>query len=302
MIIKLCITLLLHFIWKNFSLKSTEFQRWRTSYPYPQSHMRNVARKASQTNYVFLTDIDIVPSKSKFSFNSLHLILSKTPMFQNCILYSLFFSILINVQFCYWWICLISYPSTVGNYVNVFFWSVSPSCHFSSMFLTTVFLFLVQIIQVGYFPHFHNYIYCIVLKMFDIFVCLWHKTLTNIALFLMTRSWLEQRQEKYFSWWHQSISMNLISQNFLSKLLSLTFQTVLKDCRNSWRPISAESAPSSFPSTKLTGRANFRKRRKIWKNWSGWRKRGPFTRQFFCKASLPQMPVCEFKLESILNK
>ena len=47
------------------SLKNTEFQRWRTSYPYPQSHMRNVARKASQTNYVFLTDIDIVPSKSK---------------------------------------------------------------------------------------------------------------------------------------------------------------------------------------------------------------------------------------------
>jgi len=27
--------------------------------------MRNVARKSSQTNYVFLTDIDIIPSKSK---------------------------------------------------------------------------------------------------------------------------------------------------------------------------------------------------------------------------------------------
>ena len=47
------------------SLKNPEFQRWRTSYPYPQSHMRNVARKASQTNYVFLTDIDIVPTETR---------------------------------------------------------------------------------------------------------------------------------------------------------------------------------------------------------------------------------------------
>jgi hypothetical protein len=34
----------LHFRLNFFSLKNAEFQRWRTSYPYPQSHMRNVAR------------------------------------------------------------------------------------------------------------------------------------------------------------------------------------------------------------------------------------------------------------------
>ena len=38
------------------------FQKWRVKYPFPQNHMRNLARKGSQTNYVFLTDVDIVPS------------------------------------------------------------------------------------------------------------------------------------------------------------------------------------------------------------------------------------------------
>lgn len=34
---------------------------WRNS-PYPQNHMRNVARKGCQSDYVFLVDVDIIPS------------------------------------------------------------------------------------------------------------------------------------------------------------------------------------------------------------------------------------------------
>lgn len=36
---------------------------WRARHPYPQNHLRNQARKNCQTPYVFLVDIDIVPSK-----------------------------------------------------------------------------------------------------------------------------------------------------------------------------------------------------------------------------------------------
>lgn len=36
---------------------------WRDKLPYPQNHMRNLARKNCQTKYVFLTDVDIIPSK-----------------------------------------------------------------------------------------------------------------------------------------------------------------------------------------------------------------------------------------------
>ena len=35
---------------------------WRVRNVYPQNHMRNLARKNCQTDYVFLTDVDIVPS------------------------------------------------------------------------------------------------------------------------------------------------------------------------------------------------------------------------------------------------
>ncbi|XP_066592194.1 beta-1,4-glucuronyltransferase 1 [Prorops nasuta] len=35
---------------------------WRIRNVYPQNHMRNLARKNCQTDYVFLTDVDIVPS------------------------------------------------------------------------------------------------------------------------------------------------------------------------------------------------------------------------------------------------
>ncbi|XP_065344273.1 beta-1,4-glucuronyltransferase 1 [Cloeon dipterum] len=39
-----------------------EAARWRVKLPYPQNHMRNLARRNCQTSYVFVTDVDIVPS------------------------------------------------------------------------------------------------------------------------------------------------------------------------------------------------------------------------------------------------
>ncbi|XP_026745201.1 beta-1,4-glucuronyltransferase 1-like [Trichoplusia ni] len=36
---------------------------WKVRHPYPQNHMRNLARKNCHTPYVFLVDVDIVPSK-----------------------------------------------------------------------------------------------------------------------------------------------------------------------------------------------------------------------------------------------
>lgn len=41
---------------------SSEQTNWRIRNAYPQNHMRNLARKNCQTDYVFLTDVDIVPS------------------------------------------------------------------------------------------------------------------------------------------------------------------------------------------------------------------------------------------------
>lgn len=41
---------------------SNEQTNWRIRNVYPQNHMRNLARKNCQTDYVFLTDIDIIPS------------------------------------------------------------------------------------------------------------------------------------------------------------------------------------------------------------------------------------------------
>ncbi|KAI5643580.1 glycosyl-transferase for dystroglycan domain-containing protein [Phthorimaea operculella] len=43
--------------------------QWRERHPYPQNHMRNLARKNCHTPYVFLVDIDIVPSKEPFMRN-----------------------------------------------------------------------------------------------------------------------------------------------------------------------------------------------------------------------------------------
>lgn len=42
--------------------RSVELVRWRLKNPYPQNHLRNLARKNCQTPKVFLTDIDIIPS------------------------------------------------------------------------------------------------------------------------------------------------------------------------------------------------------------------------------------------------
>ncbi|RZF38665.1 hypothetical protein LSTR_LSTR003471 [Laodelphax striatellus] len=42
--------------------RSTNTVRWRTRNPYPQNHLRNLARKNCQGKYVFMTDVDIVPS------------------------------------------------------------------------------------------------------------------------------------------------------------------------------------------------------------------------------------------------
>lgn len=39
-----------------------EQSNWRIRNVYPQNHMRNLARKNCQSDYVFLTDVDIVPS------------------------------------------------------------------------------------------------------------------------------------------------------------------------------------------------------------------------------------------------
>lgn len=42
--------------------RSPETSKWRLKNAYPQNHLRNVARKGCQNDYVFLTDVDIVPS------------------------------------------------------------------------------------------------------------------------------------------------------------------------------------------------------------------------------------------------
>lgn len=42
--------------------RTAETKKWRIKYPYPQNFLRNVARKSCQTYYVFLSDVDIIPS------------------------------------------------------------------------------------------------------------------------------------------------------------------------------------------------------------------------------------------------
>lgn len=37
---------------------------WKTRNVYPQNHLRNLARRNCQTEYVFLTDVDIIPSSN----------------------------------------------------------------------------------------------------------------------------------------------------------------------------------------------------------------------------------------------
>lgn len=47
---------------KLMKFRTTETIKWRLKNPYPQNHLRNLARKGCQNDHVFLTDIDIVPS------------------------------------------------------------------------------------------------------------------------------------------------------------------------------------------------------------------------------------------------
>lgn len=41
---------------------SVKHTAWRAKDPYPQNHMRNLARKNCQNDFILLTDVDIVPS------------------------------------------------------------------------------------------------------------------------------------------------------------------------------------------------------------------------------------------------
>lgn len=47
---------------KLMKFRTTETIKWRLKNAYPQNHLRNLARKGCQTDYIFLTDIDIIPS------------------------------------------------------------------------------------------------------------------------------------------------------------------------------------------------------------------------------------------------
>ncbi|XP_060800686.1 beta-1,4-glucuronyltransferase 1 isoform X2 [Amyelois transitella] len=55
---------------------------WRLRNPYPQNHLRNLARTSCQTPYVFLVDVDIVPSKGMAE--SLDKFLKTTPKCRLC--------------------------------------------------------------------------------------------------------------------------------------------------------------------------------------------------------------------------
>ncbi|KAK9875222.1 hypothetical protein WA026_006009 [Henosepilachna vigintioctopunctata] len=44
------------------SKQRKRFMRWKNQDVYPQNHLRNLARKNCQGEYVFLTDIDVIPS------------------------------------------------------------------------------------------------------------------------------------------------------------------------------------------------------------------------------------------------
>ncbi|XP_004534744.1 beta-1,4-glucuronyltransferase 1 [Ceratitis capitata] len=48
-------------------IRNPDTLRWRLKNEYPQNHLRNLARKGCQNKYVFLTDIDIIPSSNMVS-------------------------------------------------------------------------------------------------------------------------------------------------------------------------------------------------------------------------------------------
>ncbi|XP_022919766.1 beta-1,4-glucuronyltransferase 1 [Onthophagus taurus] len=45
--------------------RSSATEKWRNKHPYPQNHMRNLARKHCGSGYVFLTDVDVIPSNKQ---------------------------------------------------------------------------------------------------------------------------------------------------------------------------------------------------------------------------------------------
>lgn len=47
---------------KLLKFRTIETIKWRLRNAYPQNHLRNLARKGCQNDYIFLTDIDIIPS------------------------------------------------------------------------------------------------------------------------------------------------------------------------------------------------------------------------------------------------
>lgn len=47
---------------KLIQMRTHDTIKWRSKNIYPQNHLRNVARKTCQSDNVFLTDIDIIPS------------------------------------------------------------------------------------------------------------------------------------------------------------------------------------------------------------------------------------------------
>lgn len=47
---------------KLMKFRTTDTIKWRLKNAYPQNHLRNLARKGCQNDYIFLTDIDIIPS------------------------------------------------------------------------------------------------------------------------------------------------------------------------------------------------------------------------------------------------
>lgn len=55
---------------------------WRARHPYPQNHLRNLARRNCHTPYVFLVDVDIVPSRGMAE--SLDRFLAKAPKCNLC--------------------------------------------------------------------------------------------------------------------------------------------------------------------------------------------------------------------------
>ncbi|XP_053599810.1 beta-1,4-glucuronyltransferase 1 isoform X2 [Plodia interpunctella] len=62
--------------------RRTETVVWRLKNPYPQNHLRNLARTSCQTPYVFLVDVDIVPSRDMTE--SLNKFLKSTPKCRLC--------------------------------------------------------------------------------------------------------------------------------------------------------------------------------------------------------------------------